>query len=365
MKQVKKGSSFLKVLALVLALTFALAACSKSGDGTSPTPVGSPGTGEPGTPAGNEPGTPAELITLKTTTKKDCSSTPWVLGEVLGIFEKHGIQIEYTGEIASGGDALAAILNGTNDIGGGFPNSIATYIAAGSPIKGVVLNQVDPPAGSDVDPKYRHMRFYVSKSSGITSLADLANYTGPITISGRAPSCSSFIPSQIFKNNGLDASRLEFVPMDSDTASLQAVQRGDLVIAGIHPPFYYLADGESDLVLLADSADTGLGAASGTTLFYFTEEFIANNPDTVQRFVDAIKEAQLYALEHPDEAIALTGAYIEKEINAVHYFYTGEDPFPVELFQPWIDDLVDNGALTPGQIKPEDLFTLQFVGSNG
>ncbi|MDR0905463.1 MAG: ABC transporter substrate-binding protein [Oscillospiraceae bacterium] len=304
-----------------------------------------------------------QIITLHTSTKKNCTSTPFVVAEAKGFFEKNGIKIEYTGETT---DALSAVLQGTNDFDGTLPNALATYVygdeGEGAAIKAVTLNQVDPPA--DVDPKFRHMRFYVSPKLGITTLEELKNSdlykNGEITISGRAPSCSSFIPNQIFKNNGLDSKKLSFVAFDSDIAAIQAVQLGpdNLIIAGIHPPFYYLAE-EEGLILLADSADSGLGAASGTSVFYFTDEFIESNPVAVQRFVTAIKEASKWTLDNEEEAIALTEAYIEKAINAVHYYYSG-DGFPVELIDPWIKDLEESGALPVGAITVADLTAPQF-----
>jgi ABC-type nitrate/sulfonate/bicarbonate transport system substrate-binding protein len=298
-----------------------------------------------------------EVFVLRTSTKKNCTSTPFVVGEAKGFFEANGIKIEYTGELGSG-DALPAVLNGTNDFEGTLPNALATYVAEGAPIKAVTLNQTDPPA--DLDPKYRHMRFYVSPDLGVSTLEELNSFRNGegLTISGRAPSCSSFIPNQIFKNNGLDSTRLEYVAFDSDTAAIQAVQQGNLDIAGIHPPFYYLAEQEG-LILLADSADSGLGAAAGTSVFYFTDDFIAENPEAVQRFVTAIKQAQKWTLENEDEAIALTAEYIEKEINAVHYYFSS-DGFPTDLLQPWIDDLVQEGALEEGQVTIEDLTAPQF-----
>jgi ABC-type nitrate/sulfonate/bicarbonate transport system substrate-binding protein len=342
---------FKRLLGALLALTLIAATSCSSGN----TPAASQGTqnAQAAVPVADVP----DIITLRTSTKKNCTSTPFVVGEAKGIFEKNGLKIEYTGELGSG-DALPAVLNGTNDFEGTLPNALATYVAEGAPIKAVTLNQVDPPA--DKDPKYRHMRFYVSPDIGVNTLEELKTYKdgGNLTISGRAPSCSSFIPNQIFKNNGLDATRLEYVAFDSDTASIQAVQQGNIDIAGIHPPFYYLAEQEG-LVRLADSADSGLGAAAGTSVFYFTDDFIKDNPVAVQRFVTAIKEAQAWTLANETEAIALTAEYIEKEINAVHYYYSGAG-FPTELIQPWIDDLVEAGAIEASAVKVEDITAPQF-----
>jgi len=298
-----------------------------------------------------------ELLTIKTNTKKNCSSTPWVIAEKKGFFAAEGLNVEYTGELTNA-QVLPSVLNGTNDVGGALPNTLATYVAGGAKIKAVTLGEVDPP--DEVDPKFRHMRFYVSPKLGVKTAAELAalKKDGKITVSGTVPSCSSFIPSKIFDHLGLDRNQLQFVAFDSDTAAIQAVDQGNLDIAGIHPPFYKLA-ADSNLTLLADSHDTGLGAASGVSTYYFTESFIEDNPEAVQRFVTAIKKAQEWVNANTEESIKLTAEYIGQPVNATHYFYTG-DGFPTENIQPWIDDLVTTGTLKKDEIQVSDLITTAF-----
>ncbi|MCL6457625.1 MAG: ABC transporter substrate-binding protein, partial [Gorillibacterium sp.] len=172
------------------------------------------------------------------------------------------------------------------------------------------------------------------------------------------PSCSSFLPTKILEALGLDSKVLQFVTFDSDTAAIQAVQQGNLDIAGIHPPFYKLAT-DSNLTLLADSHDTGLGAAAGVSTYYFTDKFIEENPEAVQRFVTAITKAQEWVNANTEESIKLTAEYIGQPVNATHYFYKGSG-FALTDIQPWIDDLVSNGTLKKDQVKIEDLITTAF-----
>lgn len=312
-------------------------------------------TEETGTTAAPE--TVREIITLKTSTKKNCSSTPFVVAERKGFFEAEGLSIEYTGELATA-QILPAVLNGTNDFDGALPNRLATYVGSGADIKAVTMGVVDPP--EDVDPKYRHMRFYVSPESGIKSWEDFLEYKKgqKLTISGTAPSCDTFIPSQIFEHFNLDRTRLQFVTLETDTAAIQAVQQGNLDIAGVHPPFYKLA-ADSGLTLVGDSYDSGLGAAAGVSVYFFRSDFIEDNPEAVQRFVTAIKKAQEWANSNEEESIALTAEYIGKEVTATHYYYTSSG-FPESYIQPWIDDLVASGALKEEQVTVKDLITYQF-----
>jgi ABC-type nitrate/sulfonate/bicarbonate transport system substrate-binding protein len=352
------------ILALLLTAAIALTGCSngKNAAGPStPTPSSPPATGN----TGADDSAPLEIITLRTSTKKNCTSTPWVVGEAKGIFEKHGIKIVYTGEID---ETLAAVLSGVNDLDVDSPGTLALQVAEGTDIIGVGFNQVDPDS-DDIDRKYQHMRFYVSPELGVKTLDDLKTFNngGSITISGvGSANCLTFIPQQVLRNNGLDPARLSFVGYDSDTAAVQLVEQGDLDIAGIHPPFYYLADQEG-LIPLFDSRDSGIGAATGVEVFYFTKDFVAKNPEAVQRFVDAITEAQKWGLENPEEAIKLTGEYIGQEVNAVHYFYNGSNvsgsDVPGKLIQPWIDDLVRYDALKEGDVTVAKIFDASFISN--
>ncbi|WP_025690908.1 ABC transporter substrate-binding protein, partial [Paenibacillus zanthoxyli] len=164
-----------------------------------------------------------KVIALKTDTKLNCSSTPWVIAEKKGFFAEEGLEIKYTGELKTE-QKLPAILNGTNDIGGTLPNTLATYIAGGAKVKAVTLGEVDPP--DSVDPKFRHMRYVTSeKFAGKTLKEYVESKKGAkITVSGTAPNCSTFIFNEVFRNAGLDPSQIQYVAFESDTAAIQAVQ---------------------------------------------------------------------------------------------------------------------------------------------
>ncbi|BBB90766.1 MAG TPA: ABC transporter substrate-binding protein [Methylomusa anaerophila] len=305
-----------------------------------------------------------QVLTLKTDTKKNCGSTPWVIAEKKGFFAAEGLNIEYTGELTTP-QILPSVLNGTNNIGGAHINALATYIAGGAKIKGVAISGVDPTP--DVDPKYRHMRYYLSPKLGVNTLAELValrqSQNKKVTINGTKPVCTTFIADNAFDYLGYGRENIQFVSFDSDTAALQAAQQGNLDIVGVHPPFYKLA-ADSKLNMVFDTSDTGLGEAAGTGVYYFTEKFIAENPEAIARFVRAMKKAHAWSVDPANEAeaIKLTGDYIGQPVNAVHYYYTRRD-FPDRLIQPWIDDLVKDGYLKQGQLSVNDLVTKQFANN--
>ncbi|MCI1991381.1 MAG: ABC transporter substrate-binding protein [Oscillospiraceae bacterium] len=298
-----------------------------------------------------------KLTVIRTYTRTDCGATPYLVADQKGFFAEEGLKIQYTGTLAYA-QQLASIVNGNNDIGDAHPNELAMFIKGGAKVKGVSRDDLEPT--KEVDAKYRHMRYYVKKGSPIKSWEDLANYkTGKkILMNGTVPSCTTFIPGAIFDRFKLDRNRLQFVTFDSDQQALQAVGQGSIDIAQVHPPYYHLAQ-QSELVQIGDSFDSGMGPGSAVALYYFSEKFIAEHPDTVQHFVNAITKAQIWALHHHEEAAALTAKALNTDATGTHYYAYDTAVIESQL-QPWIDDLVRGGFLKKDQLKPSDLVTHQF-----
>jgi ABC-type nitrate/sulfonate/bicarbonate transport system substrate-binding protein len=299
------------------------------------------------------------LISIKVQTYKNCGSTAWVVADKEGFLAKEGLRLIYTGELPTPAQSLAAVLNGNNDVAIAQPNFLAIAKSNGANVTAVARNQIEPPAS--VDPVFRHMRFYVNPKSGIKSIADLKNYKPgqKIKIDGTLNSCNEFLFNTLLDKYGVPRNRFEWETFTDDTTVVQATSQGILDIAAIHPPYYKSAD-EAGLVLIDDSTDTDLGASAGAALYYFRDDYIKNNPETVAKFIKAMVAAQKWSDENPQEAIKLTAAWINvPQVAGVHYFATTSEIKESDLV-PWIKDLENSGALKPGQIKPADLITTQF-----
>jgi len=298
-----------------------------------------------------------DLIPIRTYTRKNCTSTPILVADVKGFFREQGLKLVFTGELKST-DILPSVLNGNNDFAETHPNALATYIAGGAPIKAIGRAIIEP--GPEVDPKFRHMRWFVRADSGVKTWEDLKEYKKgeKINHNGLAPSCTTFIASTIFDKYGIGRDRLNFINFDTDQAALQALQQGNIDIACVHPPFYKLAE-DSGLTLIGDSSDSGLGEAAGLYLYYFTEKFIKEKPDIVHRFARAMQKAQAWANENPEEAAKITADFIGSDGNASHWYAT-TTVIDEEQVEPWVNDLIVNGKLKEGQIKISDLITHEF-----
>ncbi len=298
-----------------------------------------------------------ELIPVRTQTFKSCSSTPWIVADQKGFMEKEGLKLVFTGELGTN-QLLPSILNGNNDVGTAQPNYIAVAKSGGARITAVSRGQVEP--APELDPKLRHMRWYVNPKSGIKTFADLKNYKPKekLKTNGTENSCNTFLLNTLADKFGVGRDRFEWVVLSTDVQGIQSVSQGILDIVGVHPPYYKSAD-DAGLLQIADSADTQLGETAGASLYYFTEDFIKKNPETVEKFVRAMAAAQKWSNENPDEAQKLTEAFIGVPVTGVHY-YTTSTKTTEESLIPWIQDLEKSGALQKGQIKPSDLITHQF-----
>ncbi|MDR1082562.1 MAG: ABC transporter substrate-binding protein [Coriobacteriales bacterium] len=301
-----------------------------------------------------------ELVEIYTYTRTDCGITPYLVADQKGYFADEGIKLVYTGTIGYD-QQLATVVSGQNDLGDAHPNELALFVQGGAPVKGVSRDDIEPL--DEALAEHRHMKYFVTEDSPITSWEDVLTYeggSGEVLINGHIPSCSTFVPGAIFDNYGISRDRLTTVTFESDREALQAVSQGDITIAQVHPPFYKLAE-ESGLRQIGDSFDAGLGATTGTALYYFSNQFIEEHPDLVQKFVNAITKAQIWANEpeHFDEAAQITAEALTVEATVTHYY--ADDTLIVDHeIQPWIDDLVATGFLKEGEVEVSDIITHQF-----
>jgi ABC-type nitrate/sulfonate/bicarbonate transport system substrate-binding protein len=102
----------------------------------------------------------------------------------------------------------------------------------------------------------------------------------------------------------------------------------------------------------------------------FREEFIKAHPDVVRRYVTAVEKAKRIvweAFKKDPEHVRQVYADIASEKGGnpeLGKFYLPVSPDATIIkdrdIQFWIDALVEDGKLKPGQIKPSDIYTNEF-----
>jgi len=297
------------------------------------------------------------LYPIKTWSKTDCASTPWIVADQKGFFAAEGLKVVYTGDTQPA-QQLPSVLNGNNDVGSAHPNTLTVAIAGGAKIKGVVNDGIDPTP--DQNPRLRHMFWYVNPAvtPDVHSFADLSKLPGQQKFSTITNNiCADFLGNNIADKQGFPRKNIEWVSMP-DIQAIQALKQGLITVAGVHPP-YYKGMEDAGAVKIADSLDAGVGVAGGLGFYYFTDDFIAQHPDVIKKFARAITKAQKWANDNQEESRKMTEDWIKVPVNAVHYYATDTKIIESDI-EPWIQDLEDSNVIPKGKIKASDIITHAF-----
>jgi ABC-type nitrate/sulfonate/bicarbonate transport system substrate-binding protein len=296
-----------------------------------------------------------EPFVIKTWSAKDCSVTPWVVTDRLGFFTEEGIKIVYTGETQPALQ-IPSILRGDNDVRSFHPNTIAVAKAGGAKITGVAEGDIEP-TDKRIEPKFRHMWWFVNpkKHPNVKSFADLKNIPGKIKVSTITNNiCADFETNLLADKYGIPRNKIEWVTMP-DVQAIQALKQGLLDLSEVHPPFYK-GMVEAGARKIADTNETGLGAAAGITYYVFRDDFIKKNPDKVAAFARAIVKGQRWANSHPVEAAKLTQEAIGVPVNGYHY-YSESLKVDESLASRWLKDLEESKVIPKGKVTTATLVT--------
>jgi ABC-type nitrate/sulfonate/bicarbonate transport system substrate-binding protein len=186
----------------------------------------------------------------------------------------------------------------------------------------------------------------------IKTFKDLLKLEGKLKfVTSTRNTCTDFLTGRIADANGVPRSKIEFVTMP-DVQTVQALKQGVINVGAVHPPFYKSME-DAGMVKIADSLDAKLGTAGGMGFYYFSNTFIAKNPEIVKKFGRAMIKAQIWSNEHPEEARKLTEEWIKVPVNATHYYGTSLE-FDDKNVEPWLDELKNNKVI-PLEFKVTDI----------
>ena len=274
-------------LAVVGALT--LAGCGGGDDGGSATGAG-----------GSTPGGAAgEVTTVRVGAIPIVDVAPLYLGQQVGIFEERGLQVEPF--LAQGGAAIVpAVVTGEAQFG--FSN-ITSLLQAEA--RNIPLALVAPGPGATGNPEEDFAAVIVAADSPIQDPADLEGRTVAIN---SINNISDTVVRETVRQAGGDPDSIRFTELAFPNM-VAAVAGGQVDAAFAVEPFATVGVSQG---LRTVASPYTLTDPDLTVAGYFTSDaYAAENPEVVQRFAEAMAEAQQYALDNPDEVREVLGTYTE------------------------------------------------------
>ena len=271
------------------------------------------------------------------------------------------LTLEDIGSGSGGPESIQLTGTGEIDFGSAFNGAIVKAVSKGAKLKSVVGSY-----GSDEN---TYMGVYVLADSGIKSAKDLiGKKIGVNTLGAHA----EFVIKDYLRQNGLtedEIAEVQLVTIPSSNAeqSLRNEQLDAVQLSGIARD---LAIERGNVAELFRDIDV-FGGEFTAGDYFFSEQYIKENPTTVKTFTEGVAKAIEWAQTTPAEEVI---ERFEKIIEArdgdqtTDYVKFWKSAGIAEKggvitdseYSVWIDWLIKNGELKEGDISPEDLYTNEF-----
>ncbi|MGA7742003.1 MAG: ABC transporter substrate-binding protein [Polyangia bacterium] len=273
---------------------------------------------------------------------------PVYVADEKGWFAEEGLKIEWVGEIPSA-QLVPAVASRSIDFANRHTPLVLTARAGGAKIKIVA-------AGATTTAERPHMKYLVNPASAIKTVKDLKGKKVGIN---SFSACSEYVLKEYLRRNGLDKD-INFVVIP-DANQEQSLKQGLIDVGVLHSPYYekVVKTGAAREIFNDFVVDNGI---SGMLPFFTNEDFIAEHPDIVKKFVKVLARAADWTNEHHDEAgqiFAKRRGLDPQYAGSWQYYQHGLIPGN-EQVQWWIDLLVREGKLKKDQIQASDVYTNSF-----
>lgn len=214
---------------------------------------------------------------VRLATGVDPSFTPVYVAAEKGLFEKHGVTVEYI--TTEGGPTMTqAVIAGEAQMSTQSDATTVTLMGA--------------------NPGLRALSVFEQSSTYIKVVYG-KDVTTPKKV-GVVPGIVALATDRYLKSKNIEGvEKIEATPPDIPTL----LERGDIDAAVIYEPWASRAAAQSGGKVVGDIGDFGMSYAQWLVT---DEKWLSQNQDAAAGVVAAIEEAGKYATEHPDEAAQIT-----------------------------------------------------------
>lgn len=215
------------------------------------------------------------------------TSTPMYLAIENGIFEDLGLELDLS-VLEDGSVAVPQVLNGQTQFSMASLAGAAQAIDKGLPVKLVGAANVVPTAA---DAKYQAI--IVNKDAGIQHMSDVETWAADST---ETDAVQAFSVDAL--GGDYEALRKVAVPFP---AIGDAVADGTVDAALVNEPFLSgaLETGDAEVLSYVQGDNTLPGVPGAVVIG--SDEYMADNPEITEKFIQGLQEAYEYAQSHLDE----------------------------------------------------------------
>ncbi len=238
---------------------------------------------------------PASAQTTLTVGKANASSDaiiPVNVGEQLGIFKKHGLDLKII-EFGGGSKMVQGMAAGAIDIGDGAGTELA-FVAKGAPMLAICESTGPAPflgIGVPWDSPIKKLEDLKGKVIGVSSPGSLSDWSG----------------HQLARKFGWGPDGVKTVAIGGGPAPISAALRAHLVDAAISTTALFLSFEETKEGRFLDTVASFEGKIGSGALFA-SNQLIATNPDAIRAFIAAWLETVDYMRTHKAETVKITSA---------------------------------------------------------
>jgi ABC-type nitrate/sulfonate/bicarbonate transport system substrate-binding protein len=271
------------------------------------------------------------------------------------------LRLEYVGNNMTGGPhSIQAVLTGDLDVGGSFNGAIVKLVASGAPLVSVISAY-----GTD---EKMFQGFYTLEGRPIRNARDFIGKKVSINTLGAH---AEFALREYLTRGGLskqEAAQVTMLALPAANGEL-ALRGGQVDVVCLSTIYRDKALGRGGLTLVfSDHQLFGSFNARSTVM---SRRFVDQNPNTARKYVEGVGRAIEWARATPrEQVVARMESIIEKrgrneDASIVQYWASTTIPTPRGLlrdadFSLWIDWLVRDGQVDPGQVVPSQIYTNEF-----
>jgi ABC-type nitrate/sulfonate/bicarbonate transport system substrate-binding protein len=270
------------------------------------------------------------------------------LADELGYFKDANVRPKFVGKMGAG-QVIPSLVNGSIDVATRHTPVIIAAIASGADVKIFT-------SGSKSTKQWPHMKYFVRADSDIKSIKDFSGKTIGLNSFG---ACAEYVTKKYLKENGGDPSSINFKTAPDDQQEM-ALAEGHTDIAIIHPPASGRASNDPKFKMLFSDYDIDQGL-SGMCPYSVNGKFMREHPEAVKELTEILIKTAKWSNEHPQESKEIMAKRFNMKVDEMEIYDFYEDQLVPEAgVQYWIDRLVEENKLTPGQIKPEQIYTNEY-----